>query len=180
MIYLISDTHFNHKNIIAYENRPFSSIPEMNEALIRNWNEVVTDDDVVIHLGDVGLGQESQLKTIVPQLKGHKILILGNHDNRPKAFYLDCGFQYVTRTFKFNYKGIELYLSHEPVSRPGDGSHYDMHFYGHVHTKGINDNYPTISHNGACLCVERWNYYPVSLDHVIELCEKEKEVNNAI
>lgn len=58
-VFVISDTHFGHKNIIDYCNRPFKSIEEMDEALIKNWNETVSNDDVVIHLGDFGLGKKS-------------------------------------------------------------------------------------------------------------------------
>lgn len=171
MIYLISDTHFYHRNILAYENRPFSSVAEMNEALIQNWNAVVNEHDLVIHLGDVGLSSESKLKELIPKLKGHKILIQGNHDTKSKHFYLECGFEEVVHTKLEVIDGLRVYFSHRPESRPGDGAPYDLHFYGHVHSKGVED-YPTIAHNGACLCVERWDYSPVPLPTVLDLCRK--------
>lgn len=173
MIYIISDTHFNHKNIIKYENRPFNSIEEMNDAMIKRWNAVVNDDDIVIHLGDVGLGQESSLKWIIPSLKGHKILVRGNHDTKSKQFYLDCGFEEVRPSFIEEFEGELIFFSHRPDTRPGD-SHatYKKHMYGHVHTKGYHGDFPTIARNGACLCVERWDYTPVLLSKIIEMCNK--------
>lgn len=180
MIYLISDTHFNHKNIIEYENRPFASVEEMNKVIIDNWNAVVTDEDTVIHLGDVGLGTESMLKTIIPQLKGHKILIRGNHDTKSKQFYLDCGFEQVENNMLVNYWGEKVYISHRPESRPGNGEPYTIHLYGHVHSKLCDGKYPTLARNGACLCVERWNYTPVLLTSIIFKCEDCTKVNEFI
>lgn len=171
MIYLISDTHFNHKNIIDYENRPFAGVDVMNDALIKNWNSIVQPRDTVIHLGDVGLGNVSDLKWIIPSLNGTKILIKGNHDSKSRQFFLDCGFQMVCNTYMIEHNGKTIFFSHRPDSRPGSGEKYDLHFYGHVHSKGYHDNYPTIARNGACLCVERWDYKPVELDKVFDLCE---------
>lgn len=169
MLYLISDTHFNHKNIIEYEDRPFHDVAAMNEAMIRNWNAIVGPDDTVIHLGDVGLGSESSLKEIVPQLNGHKILIRGNHDRKSDSFFYDCGFEEIHRTYIYTYwDGTVIYMSHTPESRPGDGRKYDLHFFGHVHTKG---DYPNVCRNGACLCVERWGYKPIPIDKLISLCK---------
>ena len=170
MIFITSDTHFNHKNIIQYENRPFGSIPEMNDALIKNWNSVVKPTDLVIHLGDVGLGNVSDLKWIVPKLNGHKILIKGNHDGKSEQFYLDCGFLEVLRDKTLVIDNKMIYCSHEPEKRPLVPLDYNLHLYGHVHSKGHRGEYPTIARNGACVCVERWNYTPVPLETIIKLC----------
>ena len=180
MIYLISDTHFNHKNIITYENRPFNSISEMNDIMIKRWNATIKPEDTVIHLGDVGLGDESSLKTIVPSLNGHKILIRGNHDSKSKNFYLECGFEEVLNNKLEVIDGLRVYFSHRPESRPGDGSKYDIHLYGHVHSKEYEGNFPTIANNGACLCVERWNYTPVLLSEVLEMCKASSVHSEAI
>ena len=87
MIYFISDTHFHHHNIIKYCNRPFKDVDEMNKVLIKNWNNTVTDFDTIFHLGDVALTSESEMKDMIPKLKGKKILIKGNHDKKSKEFF---------------------------------------------------------------------------------------------
>ena len=84
--YVVSDTHFNHENVIRYSNRPYASVEEMNEALIANWNNVVKPEDVVICLGDFALGNKDDIPGIVARLNGMKILVRGNHD-RSKSFY---------------------------------------------------------------------------------------------
>ena len=80
-VFIISDTHFNHANIIKYCNRPFKDTKEMDEMMIKNWNETVSNKDIVLHLGDFGLGKKEYIASIVKRLNGKKILIMGNHDN---------------------------------------------------------------------------------------------------
>ena len=79
-VWFTSDTHFYHENILRYCNRPFRGIAEMNETLVRNWNEVVPPDGVVFHLGDFAFGSPSQWNDILSRLNGQIYLILGNHD----------------------------------------------------------------------------------------------------
>lgn len=79
--YFTADTHFYHNNVIKYCNRPFSSVEEMNESLIHNWNSVVSNTDIVYHLGDFGFAKPEYLINIFRRLNGReKHLILGNHD----------------------------------------------------------------------------------------------------
>lgn len=75
-----SDSHFWHRNIIKYCNRPFPSVNAMNEALIHNWNEVVEPEDEVFHYGDVALGPWAEWDDVLSRLNGHITLIVGNHD----------------------------------------------------------------------------------------------------
>lgn len=69
----------------------------MNECMIKNWNETVLNKDVVIHLGDFGIGNKSHIASIIKHLNGRKILIKGNHDNWSDDFYRDNGFCYVSK-----------------------------------------------------------------------------------
>lgn len=75
-----SDLHLGHKNIIATCGRNFADVEEMNAALIDKWNQKVGDGDEVYILGDLSYRAEVSVKTYLKQLKGHKHLILGNHD----------------------------------------------------------------------------------------------------
>jgi calcineurin-like phosphoesterase family protein len=75
MLFFTADTHFGHANIIKYCQRPFSSVEEMNETLIANWNRVVAAEDTVYHLGDVALGDA---KPVLDRLKGKIVLIVGS------------------------------------------------------------------------------------------------------
>lgn len=81
MNFYIADMHFGHKNIVRYDNRPFDSVEEMDKALIQLWNETVGSDDVVYILGDFSWYKEDKTAFILGCLKGHKVLVKGNHDH---------------------------------------------------------------------------------------------------
>ena len=85
--FYIADTHFGHKNIIRYDNRPFNSVHEMDNELIENWNSVVSNDDIVYILGDISWYDDSKTANIFSRLNGHKILIKGNHDKISSYLY---------------------------------------------------------------------------------------------
>ena len=78
--FFIADTHFGDEAILRYEKRPFSSVEEMDQEMIRRWNEVVGDEDLVFHLGDVSSYGKEKTKEILSRLRGKKHLVLGNHD----------------------------------------------------------------------------------------------------
>lgn len=79
MIYFTSDLHFGHANVIQYCNRPYTSVDEMNEMLVKEWNDIVKPNDIVYCLGDFSLSIEA-VKRYTPRLMGVKLLIPGNHD----------------------------------------------------------------------------------------------------
>ena len=151
-VFGISDTHFNHKNIIRYCNRPFQTAEEMDAAMIKNWNETVSNKDVVLHLGDFGLGNKDYIADIVSRLNGKKILILGNHDNWSEQTYRNMGFHTVSR-FPIVYNDFFL-LSHAPLILSDTTPYFN--YYGHVHA----DPRYTSTSTSECLCVERIGYRP--------------------
>lgn len=152
-VFLISDTHFGHTNIIKYCNRPFSTVDEMDEALIENWNSVVRPDDKVYHLGDVAMSHRKL--PILDRLHGTKILIKGNHD----IFAL----KYYTPYFKDIRGSHDLagfVLTHIPVHE-SQKFRYKGNLHGHLHDKIIWDPwYQNVS-------VELINYTPISLEEII-------------
>ena len=72
MNYFTSDLHLGHRNIIRLCNRPFATIEEMDETLIRNWNAKVTNGDTVYILGDLLFRNEKPAEEYLKQLKGKK------------------------------------------------------------------------------------------------------------
>ncbi len=79
-IWMSSDTHFFHKNIINYSNRPFKSVDHMNWSIVQNFNAAVRPKDTLILTGDVSLGPISESLPFISNLNGYKILVPGNHD----------------------------------------------------------------------------------------------------
>lgn len=146
-IFIISDTHFFHKNIIKYCNRPFKTYQEMNEFMIKKWNEKVSKEDMVIHLGDFCLYGKHKVKEIRDQLNGTIILIKGNHDNYNME---DLGFLIVRGTLQIG----NLILSHRPllVEEIPEGF---INIHGHIHHKD--------SYNGVNVSVEKTKYEPIKL-----------------
>lgn len=129
MAWFISDTHFNHENIIKYCNRPFNNVIEMNEHIINKWNEKINKNDVIYHLGDFALqSDESAVLNLVSQLNGNIILILGNHDRHGKQWFLDCGFVEVHKSLIIS----NYLLSHRPqtVDKLAENM---VNIHGHIH-----------------------------------------------
>lgn len=127
----------------------------MDEAMIKNWNETVSNKDVVIHLGDFGLGSKEYLGSIIKRLNGKKILIMGNHDNYSEQWYRDAGFHTVSR-FPILYNNYYL-CCHAPIEMSDKLPFFVC--YGHVHTSEIYQDTATTK----CFCVERIGYRPYLL-----------------
>ena len=79
MVYFIADMHLGHDNIIRLCGRPFKYVEDMDATIINNWNSRVKDEDTVYILGDIAFKSVSDPVQIIKKLKGHKILIKGNH-----------------------------------------------------------------------------------------------------
>ncbi len=159
-IWIISDTHFHHRRILEYEAefRPFKDRDEMDAELVKRWNKVVGPSDVVFHLGDFALAGKNYISSIVHQLNGRKILLLGNHDRESRIDWISCGFDSVhERPFLLDGRFI---LSHEPLDKIPDGM---VNIYGHVHASSY---FNTIDSNRICVCVERWNCAPIEYEFV--------------
>lgn len=127
--FFTSDTHFFHEKVIAYENRPFSSVEEMNETLIKNWNEAVSPGDLVYFLGDFGIGSIEKLKSLCDRLKGKKIAIRGNHDGTYSKLY-KIGMNVVVDEATIKVGPHLVTLRHYP---PESTDRFVIH--GHVHGK---------------------------------------------
>ena len=128
----IADLHFNHANSIRFDSRPFSSVEEMNETILTNWNSAVKGDDTVYILGDMFWGRKDVCMDALRQMKGSKVLIRGNHDHlKTEAF---CSAFEEIASYKEITDGAEhLVLCHYPI--PCFNRHYYgwIHLYGHVH-----------------------------------------------
>lgn len=185
--FFISDTHFNHKNIIlpSYCNRPWNSgidengetivtkedVQRMNEDIISNWNKTVSNDDIVWHLGDFALGNRNEIKNIVSRLNGHKYIVLGNHDifKFDKTQYRDI----VDFFYKVGFERVYdspvvindfFMLSHEPMEFvPNNGVFANI--FGHVHNSKV---YAPFGPRHACVCVEQINYTPISFKSIYD------------
>ncbi len=158
-IYLIADTHFGDPNILRYENRPFQSVEEMDETLIRNWNNAVKPEDTVFVLGDLSSYDLPKTAAICHRLNGHKYLIMGNHDTAAESDYLACGFENVSR-YPIIYENFWM-LSHEPMYINRNMPYANI--FGHVHN---NPMYRTDSPQSFCVCVERIGYAPIRFEEV--------------
>jgi len=163
-IFVVADTHFGHAKIIEYERRPFRTVEQMDAALVARWNEVVNDDDVVWHLGDVSVCGAERTRELVRALRGRKHLVLGNHDvSRTVTFWKKAGFLEVlegpVRLFDF-------LLTHEALAEVEEGL---VNVHGHSHGSG------RIADRWACVSVELTGYRPVRLKAVAALVSRFKQ-----
>ncbi len=187
MIFVTADTHFGHTNIIKYTNRPFTTVEEMDAALIANWNATVGNNDVVYHLGDVALRNFDAFVAYMGALQGQIYIVPGSHDNnwlegwqkqmgmRKQAVYSASGLQVLLRpplvTLRPNiYAGSMAGIPDPPPAivlchyamLSWEISHYgSWQLYGHHHG-ALN----TESRYSIDVGVDVWGYKPVTLAEI--------------
>jgi calcineurin-like phosphoesterase family protein len=162
-LYVISDCHFYHKNIIKYCNRPFSTVDEMNKTIFDNWNNIVDDDDIVLNLGDfvIGIPSKNEVSQFLDNsLKGKILYLIGNHDRFTEEMFGDRLIK--DKVFYFKYNNFTFACSHYP---PNKELFEDADFilYGHVH----NNVTDSIDNTYNC-CVEVNDYKPIFIEDIIE------------
>lgn len=164
--FFIGDTHFGHKNILTFTRndgtplRSFPSIEEMDEHLVKCWNSVVKDTDLVYHMGDVVMNRKNL--PIVHRLNGRKILIRGNHDMAPISELLEH-FEEIYATYCMK----DIILSHIPIAKESL-DRFGTNVHGHLHAHNLND--PVYFNVSA----EQLDYTPISLEDLRKKIEIRK------
>lgn len=177
MIYYIADMHFGHKNVIRFDNRPFADTDLMDEVLINNWNERVTEEDTVYVLGDAFWKNEEDSVSIIKRLHGHKHLIQGNHDRVHGR--LRFHWESIRDYAEIDDNGRLVVLSHYPIPFYKNQHYGAVMLYGHVHNtrewKQIEEwrkelrsmDIPCRMFNVGCM-MKYMRYTPRTLDEILE------------
>jgi len=172
-LYLISDTHFDHDNIIRYAGRPFQNVEEMNKELVRRWNLTVLTSDTVYFLGDLSFGRGSRPpKYWMDRLQGCINLIKGSHDPDDKSLRM-------LEFCELSYEGYKFLLIHSPD--PDDPRQTENQrrklenwrgwiIHGHKHNNDLKD-YPFINGERKTInvSVELIDYQPLNIDRLLSL-----------
>ena len=167
-IFFTGDTHFGHANIIKYCNRPYSSVTEMNEMLIKNWNDTVDPTDTIYHVGDFAF--DNNPHKFLVRLNGHKVLIKGNHDKKPVQV---CpGWMQVADYKEIKVEGQTIILFHYSMRVWNKSGHGSWQLFGHSHGN-LPDDSKSLSIDVGVDC---HGYHPISFEKVRSLMAK-KDVN---
>lgn len=161
-VFFVSDTHFGHRGILSFDStkkfRPFETIEEHDNHLVKVWNDIVSPLDIVYHLGDFCFGKDNLERA--SELNGKKRLVMGNHDMYPAQDYLKY-FEKLSGCME--YKG--MVLSHMPV-HVNQLSRYYMNVHGHLHTNHVLNEHGHQDSRYFNACVENHNLRPVPLHEV--------------
>ena len=187
-VFISSDYHFTHYNIIKYANRPFElsnkGVKDCTETIIRNHNEIVKEDDFIIMAGDLAHGKrytEDDITEIISSMNGRKILIRGNHDTFSDEFYLTL-FEDVLDYIEID----DIFISHYPcyeskwTSEP-EKVHLEIInrdkcktvYHGHIHNKNpMLWESDGITRINVCVDFEDNNFYPflITDERIINYC----------
>lgn len=163
-MWFTSDTHFGHANVIKYSNRPFDDVEEMNESLIKTWNDRVSEKDIIYHLGDFSFLGEKETMNILRRLNGHKHLILGNHDDSRWDWKY---FESVNYYKEVKHDKKKIILMHYPIESWNGAHRGSWHLHGHCHGNLDNGLNTRIDVGVDC-----FRYAPVSFEEISKLMEK--------
>lgn len=170
-IFLTSDTHFGHDREFIWKVRGFNSVGEMNETIVQKWNETVSAEDDVYILGDVILGDASNIE-YVKRLSGKLHIVLGNHDtSRREEMYrnLPNVIEVAEVGIRLKYKKHHFVLTHYPMMTGNlekeSLKQMSLNLYGHTHqASNFYNDVPFMYHVG----VDSHDCCPVLLDDIIE------------
>lgn len=175
-VFLVSDTHFGHAGVCKFMRndgvtklRPWDNPEEMDEEMVKRWNETVRPNDKVYHLGDVVINRKAL--SIMRRLKGDKVLIRGNHD----IFRLE-DYTPFFRDIRGYHVMNGMILSHIPVHEESLGR-FGTNIHGHLHANRVMkmDEYGTsrIDPRYHCVCVEQTDFRPILFEDVIKTIKEE-------
>ena len=172
-VFLTSDTHFGHAGVCRFTRndgvtklRPWNDPAEMDEEMVRRWNDRVGPKDKVYHLGDVVINRKAL--PILNRLNGDKVLIRGNHD-----IFKDEDYTPYFRSLRGYHVMNGMILSHIPV-HPESLGRFGVNIHGHLHanrvmvplaTSGVLDRIDARYH---CVCVEQTDFAPILLEDVLD------------
>jgi len=183
-VFLTSDTHFGHAGVCRFTEsdgvtkiRPWTDPDEMDEEMIKRWNDTVRPNDKVYHLGDVVINRKS-LKTL-SRLNGDKVLIRGNHD-----IFRDDEYRMYFRELRAYHVMNGMILSHIPLHEASLGR-FGVNIHGHLHSNRVKKARGIDAKTGAtlystendvryhCVCVEQTDFTPILFENVIKRIEAE-------
>ena len=178
-VFLVSDTHFGHAGVCRFTRndgvtklRPWTDPDEMDEFMVRAWNERVRPTDKVYHLGDVVINRKSL--PIMNRLNGDKVLIRGNHD-----IFKDEDYTPYFRSLRGYHVMNGMILSHIPV-HPESLGRFGVNIHGHLHAnrvkkiRGVNVKTGELLYTDEndvryhCVCVEQTDFAPILFEDVIK------------
>jgi calcineurin-like phosphoesterase family protein len=191
-VFFSSDWHIGHKNVLKFSNRPFKDIEHMHRVLINNYNHSVGDQGVCYFLGDHGLCGSDTMRKVMKQLKGIKVLVLGNHDKGINTMY-NMGFDVVLHGATLQIANQRVTMSHCPLfgvyrentegMRGGrknenwHGEHLEkrrifttpdygqFHLHGHIHSPNSGKSQKILDRQYD-VGVDANNYTPVSISTI--------------
>ena len=177
-VFLVSDTHFGHAGVCRFVRndgvtklRPWDTAEEMDEAMVKAWNERVRPTDKVYHLGDVVINRKAL--GIMRRLNGDKVLIRGNHD-----IFKDTDYREHFRELRAYHVMNGMILSHIPIHSESLGR-FGTNIHGHTHANrvmmpGFNGKITDIVDvRYHCVCVEHTDFAPILFEDVIQRIEAE-------
>jgi calcineurin-like phosphoesterase family protein len=170
-VFLVSDTHFGHAGVCRFTRddgvtklRPWTDPEEMDEEMVKRWNETVKPTDKVYHLGDVVINRKAL--GIMRRLNGDKVLIRGNHD-----IFRDNEYREHFRELRAYHVMNGMILSHIPIHTASLGR-FGTNIHGHLHSNRVMDG-DVIDPRYHCVCVEQTEFRPILFEDVIQRIKDE-------
>lgn len=159
----ISDLHLGHRGIIKADNRPFSSVQEMDEYIVSQWNSAVCPDDEVWVLGDVCMSMTPGVVDCLRRMAGHKHLVIGNHDKVGRYSEYHRLFESLHTYYSHRDGGLQVCMFHFPIESWDRMLRGSVHLHGHVH--GNRWDYKPLQNRYNVWCKYQ-DYRPLTLEEL--------------